>query len=378
MDILNSYNKQEMPTRYELNHQLYQVKQMLHSGESHQMIAQLLNMSTRTFYNRLKAIKKAEKNGEAIKLPLPEDEEPKKKQEYKTLKDISTKGVLEHAIKLAGKDRYFNADKFIIIAPGGSGKSTLAMNLAIFVVKHYNNILIITPSTEDTCMNALIEWADEAGMNTLITSIDKDGNLAIPEKISKTLFIIDDYYSAQNQPIVIKKLLEELWVRGRHQENSMMYIAHSNRNIPHVIKIGCNGLFINQGYKEIEGTLDVIPEDNDIHQFWMCNQYDNPTQINKVVFGSLPHKQAIINKLKMKRIKKKKGDNSKFGGTGLDLPNTEIKEIILKGEIKAGNTSAVKSLKNNENGIKMLQMNNQFSQSTGNLQPIIKRVSLAC
>ncbi len=274
-----------------------------------------------------------------IPLPVVNPKDP----EHSSLKNSRTGGVLYHIISNAKKDTYFQSDRFLIIAPSSAGKSVLASNIAIYITKRYNNILIIAPHKDDMALTGLAKWADEAGMNVLFTSVDKDGNLAIPDKVEKSIIIIDDYFSQQNQPLSLKKLISELFIRGRHDNNHVYYITHSTKNIPHEVKLSSNGVFINQPYlPEIPMSKD-IPIDNDKHQFWMLDSYINPTKMQKLEFKPIAHINNVILKLKSKIYPSDK----KIKGV---LPGLDLKRVeILKGEEKAGNTSAKTSLKNSRN-----------------------------
>ena len=253
-------------------------------------------------------------------------------QNKKNLKN--TAGALQAIIKKQGGDKYFDSDKILIIAPSGSGKSLLAANLAITKVKKYNNLVIICPphSKDDQNLNSLAEWCDETGMNVLFTSVDKDGNIDLPAKIEKALFIIDDYYDQQNMDKVITKMISSLNIGGRHAKNNIIYICHSDRNIPHVIRNACNALYINKPYPKRIELSEQIPLENDKHQFFYLDQYEHPSEIEPFHIEDLSEDQI----LKLLKTKIHSEDSRKKKLPGLDMP----KKKIVKAEKEAGNTAA--------------------------------------
>ena len=256
-----------------------------------------------------------------------------------------TKGALDLVIDSLGGDEYFDSDKIMIIAPSGSGKSVLAMNLALTKVKNFNNIVIISPS-DDPNLNFLCNQAKEIGMNCINKELDENGNLVLPDDIEKTLFIIDDYYAQNQMERMITKLISVLNTRGRHSHNSIIYICHSDRNIPDVIKRQCNSLYINQPYPKRIPKSEIIPENNDKHQFWELDSYENPTFCRPFYIEdlTLPKLKMLLNtKIFREDSKKRK------------LPGLKV----LLAESKAGNTAAKDVLKDTVKSQKKMKLNSK-------------------
>lgn len=278
-----------------------------------------------------------------------------------TSKSEKSKGILDQ-INLASEPNYFKATRSLIIGPSASGKSTLAANLAVYLVKRYNNLIIISPSTDDQNLKALAKFCKEAKLNVLWTTIDDKGNLSIPvemdskekdkdkkEKdddkinkdeykdivvpsLSKSLFIIDDYYTQKGMPKALTSLISSLFIKGRHSKNNVIYIAHSNRNIPHEIKLGCNALFIDRPYDNI--ALSDRIKDNDFSEWYQLDSYTSPSTIDLVQFKPLTM-EALLRKLKDKLHPEDKG--KKLASLH------EYQGIALQ-----GNENAIKTIKKTE------------------------------
>jgi len=153
-------------------------------------------------------------------------------------------GVLNLVTKSREGSKYFNSSKFVIIGPSGSGKTVLAANLAVFVVNSYSNIVYISPASsgEDRTILNLKKWCKRAEMPFFQSSVTDKG-LNLP-RITHSLYIVDDYYTSTGRPSVVEKLIKELFNRGRHDYNHVIYIAQCDRRLqPEVIQNN-NGMFV--------------------------------------------------------------------------------------------------------------------------------------
>lgn len=286
-----------------------------------------------------------------------------------TSKSDKSKGILDQ-INLASEPNYFKATRSLIIGPSASGKSTLAANLAVYLVKRYNNLIIISPSTDDQNLKALAKFCKDAKLNVLWTTIDDKGNLSIPvemddpekekkdekkknkdkEKInkdeykdivvpslSKSLFIIDDYYTQKGMPKALSSLISSLFIKGRHNKNNVIYIAHSNRNIPHEIKLGCNALFIDRPYDNI--ALSDRIKDTNFSEWYQLDSYTSPSTIDLVQFKPIT-RDELIRKLKDKLHPEDKGKKlaSLQEYQGISIQGNENAVKTIKKTIKEGSS----------------------------------------
>jgi hypothetical protein len=268
---------------------------------------------------------------------------------------MNSKGIID-VINNEKKPNFFQNNRIIIIGPSGSGKSTLIVNLVVYKLNKFNNIVIISPSTEDQNLNALKSLALKAKLNVVWGSPDQSGNLYIPiddsEKqdfldqneiinLTKSLFIIDDLYSQKSMPKSLIMLLEILFIRSRHNKNSVIYTCHSSKNIPNAVKMGCNSLFIEREY-------DNIPLSNKIkqspHTWYELDSFLNPSYIKEVSFKPMDYNK-VIRKLNDKIFKedigKKIADIKDYMAIGLQGNSNAIKTV--KKTLKNTNISEEKS-----------------------------------
>lgn len=297
-----------------------------------------------------------------------------------TSKSTQCKGILDQ-INLAAEPNYFKATRALIIGPSASGKTTLAVNIAVYIVKHFNNLIIISPSIDDQNLRALTKFCKEAKLNVLWTTIDDHGNLNIPvdiekfeskdkpnknkyqteEKIedkkggetdnnsdvsvaslSKSLFIIDDFYSQRGMPKSISTLISSLFIKGRHNKNNIIYIAHSNRNIPHEVKLGCNMLFIDRPYDNIPLSEEI--ENDDFSEWYQLDSYTSPSTINVVKFSPIS-RDVLIRKLKDKIHSEDKGKKlasiKDYMGIAIQGNDRALKTVKKTSEMKVSNKPSV-------------------------------------
>lgn len=169
----------------------------------------------------------------------------------------------------------------LIIGGSGSGKTNTCLNI-IFKGKNFEHIYLFAKTLDEPLYKALIDTYENAGKMTrqnLITySTDaKDvPNLKDIDDSKQNLFIFDDMITLsknEHNPI------NEMFIRGRKSNCSVVYISQSYFGIPKIIRLQANFLVL----KKINSTRDfnMIAKD--------CG--DLPVETLKTIY-----KQATVKK----------------------------------------------------------------------------------
>jgi energy-coupling factor transporter ATP-binding protein EcfA2 len=216
-------------------------------------------------------------------------------------------GVVDLINKSRKGVSYFHSVKYLIVGPSGSGKTTLCINLAIFTISPYNNVVYVSPqsSSENTCIVNFKEWCGEAEIPFYLCTI-KDNALNFPE-ITDALVIIDDYYTSTGRPNVIEKLVKELFNRGRHSRNHIVYIAQcASRLQPEVIQ-NSNGIFVKSRVNAEK--LGLNPEKLpyvDEDEWNKITPAQDHNYVKRVIIPPIKSVEDVVKKLKSKKSKTNK------------------------------------------------------------------------
>ena len=210
-------------------------------------------------------------------------------------------GVLNLVNKSKKGVKYFNSTKYLVVGPSGSGKTVLTVNLAVFQIKPYSNVVYISPesSAGDSTIVNFRDWCGKAGIPFYHCRIENNA-LNIP-KINNALFIIDDYYTSTGRPGVLETVIKKLFNVGRHDSNHVVYIAQCGSRLQPEVLQNNNGIFLkSQEFAEKFGLdknkIPYINGDN----WYMIKPNQDSKYIRETDFPPIFSIQEVIKKLKSK------------------------------------------------------------------------------
>lgn len=130
--------------------------------------------------------------------------------------------------------------RLLMIGPSGCGKSNLLLNMLTKYL-YYDRIYIICKDAEEDKYQFLIEFfkelEKEKGYQMLYMSTTLN-DLPDPDSFDKSevnLIIFDDMVVERDQ-----KVIEDLFIRGRKRNASLIYLSQSYFDIPKTIRLNCN------------------------------------------------------------------------------------------------------------------------------------------
>jgi hypothetical protein len=268
----------------------------------------------------IKLIKKEEEIKEESK-DIESDNDSFEDNSFK--KDESSLGIFQHSKLVEGSGSYFNSEKIIIVGGSGAGKSTLCSNIMVYVCKKFSHVVLITGSCDDSSyllIKKLCE-SNQIPFTILSSEGDENGNIVTP-MLKNCLLIFDDLQKSNgSENKVIKNLISNVFIRGRHDKTSTIWCCHSLKFIPDLVKNSCNMLFVDRSYDNIPYTQDIVTK----NKWYMLNSFLNPSFCKMVEFKPLTI-QHINRRLESKIHKEDRGKK---------LATTTIKYGIMK----AGNDS---------------------------------------
>jgi len=125
----------------------------------------------------------------------------------------------------------------VVVAGSGGGKTTFLLNFIRTMANTFNHIYIWTKATEP-----LYDWLTEQIPSDLLTIIYDDlPSLSTVEWFGQSLAIFDDQVTTKTQ-----KPIEEIYIRGRKIKGgvSCMYLTQSYFQVPKIIRLQCNYVFL--------------------------------------------------------------------------------------------------------------------------------------
>jgi hypothetical protein len=135
--------------------------------------------------------------------------------------------------------------RMIISGPSGSGKSNLMLNLVTKYL-YFDKCYIFAKDAEEDKYSFLINFLMLAGKQRgeKILEIVSDKLEDVPDlmkldKKKQHLFIFDDMITTKNQ-----KIIEELSIRGRKRNASIIYLTQVYHEVPKNIRKNCNYIAI--------------------------------------------------------------------------------------------------------------------------------------
>lgn len=221
---------------------------------------------------------------------------------------------------------YTPVDKFLVVGQNGAGKTQLVFDLAYFVINKYSSVVYICSHFQDKIVVNYARWMKEAGMPFYMISVGEDGSLNVPD-VSNSLFIIDDYYTSTGRPKALEALLKQFWNKGRHKGNHIIYIAHTDKYLPHEALLNNSGLFVDMPYEKFPISEFITEPGSAWYMIINClspinkKGYTN-AELYRIDFTDIPkNEKEIIKKLKSKIPKE---------DIGKELPDTETYKAIGK------------------------------------------------
>lgn len=125
----------------------------------------------------------------------------------------------------------------IIIGSSGSGKSNMLLNLISIMKGTFNHIYIYTRAEEP--LYNYLQSQIEDDMLTISYDLDDCRNFNEDNYYGQSLVIFDDMCNEKNQ-----RCINELYIRGRKKNISLLYLTQSYYKVPKTIRLQCQYVFI--------------------------------------------------------------------------------------------------------------------------------------
>ena len=143
----------------------------------------------------------------------------------------------------------------VVQGPSGSGKTNIAMNL-ISGIGIWDRVVILAKNLDEKlyrCCIAAIKKMEKEQKRTILTAITSIGELPPlnsfkPEQ--NTLLIVDDFVADSPRSL---EPLNEIWLRGRKNSISSLFISQSYFDTPKIIRKNSDYLFV----KALGNPLDM-------------------------------------------------------------------------------------------------------------------------
>jgi hypothetical protein len=143
----------------------------------------------------------------------------------------------------------------LLQGPSGSGKTIIAINL-LSGIGIWDKVVILAKNLEEKLYRKAIEYIqkiEKAQKRRILLAIDNIGDLpplSAFKKEENTLLIVDDFV-ADNPKSLIP--LNEIWLRGRKNSISPVFISQSYFDTPKIIRKNSDYVFI----KELGNPMDL-------------------------------------------------------------------------------------------------------------------------
>ena len=169
--------------------------------------------------------------------------------------------------------------RMLIIGGSGAGKTQTLMNLIHNMNGTFNNIYIITKNKHEPMYEYLEDKLGRHGVSVvegIENAPDIDSDIS---KEDQTLIVMDDLVLERNQ-----KPLEELFIRARKQNCSLVYISQSYFAVPPIIRKNLNYLVIKQ-LANLPDLFRIMREYSlGVDKKILLKLYENSTTDNKQDF----------------------------------------------------------------------------------------------
>ena len=125
----------------------------------------------------------------------------------------------------------------VVIGSSGAGKTNWLMNMIHLFKDTFNHIYIFTQAEEP-----LYSYLDSKIDSSLLTIVYNDlGKLNFDKFYGQSLCIFDDMV---NETDKAQSKIKELYIRGRKLGVSLLYLTQSYFQVPKLIRMQCNYVFI--------------------------------------------------------------------------------------------------------------------------------------
>jgi septin family protein len=170
--------------------------------------------------------------------------------------------------------------RMLLVGPSGCGKSNLLMNFLLKFL-HYDKLYVYTRHMEQDCYKKLKRVLENVENETgeEILTIDNDpNNIVSPEDLDtqmQNLIVFDDLVLADKS---IQRKITEMFVRGRHENCSCIYISQMYHKIPRDIRLNATHLCIFDVCNKREMSLLATELNNSMSRDDFINMYNMCTQ----------------------------------------------------------------------------------------------------
>lgn len=152
-------------------------------------------------------------------------------------------------------DQHYNPNKhkgcpihpFRMLIVGGSG--SMKSNTCLNIIKDCNcweRIYLFAKNLDEPLYRFLIDTFSKIGNGSVLVASDDVSTIPSPDEFDKSkqnLVIIDDMITADKKQF---KPIQELFIRGRKQNISTIFISQSFHAIPKLIRLNTNVLILKQ------------------------------------------------------------------------------------------------------------------------------------
>ena len=125
-----------------------------------------------------------------------------------------------------------------ILGSSGSGKTHTLCNIIYQFGKTFNHIYIYTKA-EETLYDFLTEQLDDSLLTIVYNDLDRLRQFKDDEYYGQSLIIFDDMVNEKDQ-----RVIQELYIRGRKLNISLIYLSQSYYKIPKIIRGQISYIFI--------------------------------------------------------------------------------------------------------------------------------------
>jgi hypothetical protein len=158
--------------------------------------------------------------------------------------------IIPHSMRAGGGIRYPNYERLkipvpfrmLIVGSAGSGKTNVTLNL-VRLMSCFTQIFLFAKCLDEPLYQFLIKSMEKAGKKAgrqLIfysSDISEIPNIDEIDRDEHTLFIFDDLVS---ESVKAQKNVSDLFIRGRKQNCSAIYITQSYFQTPPLIRKNCD------------------------------------------------------------------------------------------------------------------------------------------
>ena len=153
--------------------------------------------------------------------------------------------------------------RLLVVGSSGSGKTNVVINL-INIMSCFSKIYLFAKNTSEPLwawfIDKMIQLSRRAKRELLVVSNDVSDmpNIDEVDENENNLFIFDDQIT---EAVSKQKAISELFIRGRKQNASAIYISQSYFDVPKLIRKNCDYIIIKK-INTIRDLRSIIKEYN--------------------------------------------------------------------------------------------------------------------